>query len=87
MDDHSWMYWVSSEGLRKMDYCNGVEGFINYVLYNPKNISRGNIRCPCKRCKKKRFLHPDVVTMHFLQKIFMKKYLCWFAYGEPYVPY
>jgi gamma-glutamyl phosphate reductase len=25
MDDHSWMYQVSPEGLRRMDYCNGVE--------------------------------------------------------------
>ena len=23
----------------------------------------------------------------FYKKGFMKKYLCWFAYGEPYVPY
>jgi hypothetical protein len=25
--------------------------------------------------------------MHLLQKEFIKKYLCWFAYGEPYVRY
>jgi hypothetical protein len=25
MDDYFWMYRVSPEGLRKMDYCNGVE--------------------------------------------------------------
>jgi hypothetical protein len=25
--------------------------------------------------------------MHLLQKGFMEKYLCWFAYGEPYFPY
>jgi hypothetical protein len=36
MDDHSWMYWDSSEGLRMIDYCNGIEGFINYTLSNPK---------------------------------------------------
>ena len=36
-----------------MDYCNEVENFINYVLSNPRNISGGDIRCPCKRCKNK----------------------------------
>ena len=25
--------------------------------------------------------------MHLLQKEFIEKYLCWFAYGEPYVRY
>jgi hypothetical protein len=49
-----------------MNYCNDVEGFINYALSNPKNISEGNIRCPCKSCKNKKFLNPDVITMHLL---------------------
>ena len=33
------------------------------------------------------FLNPDVITIHLLQKRLMEKYLCWFAHGEPYVPY
>jgi hypothetical protein len=51
-----------------MDYCNGVQGFINYALHNPRNINEDGIRCPCKRCKNKKFLDLDVVTMHLLQK-------------------
>ena len=70
-----------------MNYCNRVEGFINYVLSNSRNINGYSIRCPCKRCKNKNFINLDVVTMHLLQKEFMEKYLCWFAYGEPYFPY
>ena len=70
-----------------MNYCNEVESFINYTSSNPRNISRGSIRCPFKRCKNKKFLDPDVVTMHLLQNRFMEKYLCWFAHGEPYVHY
>jgi len=34
------MYRVSPEGLRMMNHYNRVEGFINYALFNPKNISR-----------------------------------------------
>jgi len=45
-----------------------VQNFINYILSNPKNISERGIRCSCKRCKNKKFLDPNVVTMHFLQK-------------------
>jgi hypothetical protein len=38
-----------------------------------------------KGVKIKKFLDLDVVTMHLLQKRFMKKYLCWYAYREPYI--
>ena len=88
MDDLSWMYWVSFEGLRKTDYCNEVEGFINYKLSNLRNISGGNIKCSCKKYKNKKFWFYDAdVTMHLLQKRFMKKYLFWFSHGEAYIPY
>jgi hypothetical protein len=66
MSDCSWMYWVLPKELHMMNYCNDVEGLINYALSNPKNISEGNIRCPCKSCKNKKFLNPDVITMHLL---------------------
>jgi len=62
------MYWVLPRGLRKMDYCNRIKGFINYALSNLRNISGCNIRCPFKRCKNKKILDSNVVTMHILQK-------------------
>jgi len=71
-----------------MDYCNGVQGFINYALSNPRNISGDGIRCSCKRCKnKKRFIDPNAVTIHPLKKRIIEKYICWYAHKEPYVPY
>ena len=79
------MYRVFLDELRKMDYCNEIEGFINHALSNLRNISGCDIRCSCKRCKNKKFLDLDVGTMHLLQKEFMEKYLYWFAYGESYV--
>jgi len=81
------MYRVSLEGLCKMNYYSAVKVFINYTLSNSRNISRGSIRCSCKKCKNKKFLDLDVVTMHLLQKKIMEKYLCWFTHGEPYVTY
>jgi len=35
MDDCSWMYRDSPQGLRVMDYCNGVKGFINFTTSIP----------------------------------------------------
>jgi hypothetical protein len=70
-----------------MDYCNEIQGFINYTLSNLRNISEMGIKCSCKRYKNKNFLDSYVVTIHLLQKGFMEKYLYWYAYGEPYVPH
>jgi hypothetical protein len=82
MDDRSWIYRDSPQGLRMMDYCNEVQGFINFAISILRTFSEGGIRCPCRRCKNKKFLHPDVVTMHLLHKGFMENYLCWYAHGE-----
>jgi hypothetical protein len=70
------MYQVSPERLRMVGYYNGVKSFINYALYNPKNTSGGDIKCPCKRCINKKFLDLDVVMIHLLQNGFIEKYLC-----------
>jgi len=73
--------------LHKVNYCNGFGDFINYALSNPRNISGGNIRCPYKRCKNKKFVDADIVMTYLLQKGFMEKYFYWFAHREPHVPY
>ena len=71
----------------RINYCNGVQGFSNYATSNPRNINGDNIKCPCKRCKNKKFLDLDVVTMHLLHKKFMEEYLCWYAHREPFGPH
>ena len=45
MDDRSWMYRDSPQSLRMMDYCNEIQGFINYAQSNLSNISEMGIRC------------------------------------------
>ena len=85
MDDRSWMYRDSPQGLRRMDYCNGVQGFINFATSIPRNFTRGGIRCPCRKCENKKYLHPDVVMMHLLHKGFMENYQSWYAHGEVFV--
>jgi len=85
MDDHSWMYRDSTQGLRKMDYCNEVQGYINFTTSIPKNFTRGGIRCQCRKCENKMYLHPDAVMMHLLHKGFVENYLCWYAQGEVFI--
>jgi hypothetical protein len=86
MDDRSWMYGDSPQGLRRMDYCKGVQGFINFATSISRNFTNGGIKCPCRKCKNLKFLHQDVVTMHLLTKGFMEDYLCWYAHGKLFVP-
>jgi len=85
MDDRSWMYRDSPQGLRRMDYCNEVQGFINFITSIPINFTGGGIRCPCRKYQNKKYLHPDVVMIHLLHKGFMENYRCWYAHGEVFV--
>jgi len=59
-----------------MNYCNEIEGFINYALFKMKNINGGGIRCSCKMCKNKKFIDLNVVMRHLESKGLMEKYLC-----------
>ena len=61
-----------------MDYYNAVQSFINSTISIPRNINGDDIRYPCRRCKIKKFLNLDVVTMHLLHKGFIKDYMCCF---------
>jgi len=69
-----------------IDYCNGVRGFINFATSIPRNFTGDGIKCPCRKCKNKKYLHPDVVMMHLLTKGFIEDYLCWYVHGELFVP-
>jgi hypothetical protein len=40
MDDRSWMYRDSFEGLYRKYYLKRINSFINFILSNLKNISR-----------------------------------------------
>ena len=68
-----------------MDYYNGVQGFINFATSITRNFTGGGIRCPCRKCQNKKYLHPDVVMMHLLHKGFSENYQCWYAHGEIFI--
>jgi len=68
-----------------MDYRNGVQCSINFTTSITRNFTRGGIRCPYRKCKNKKYLHPDVVMMHLLHKGFLEDYLCWYAHRELFV--
>jgi len=79
------MYQNSPQELQMMDYCNEIQSFINFTTSILRNISGDCFRCLCMRCKNKKFIHQDVVTMHLLHKGFMEDYLCWYAHEELFI--
>ena len=58
---------------------SGVQGFINFATYIPRNFTGGGIGCPCRKCQNKKYLHPNIVSKR------MENYQCWYAYGEVFV--
>jgi hypothetical protein len=42
-------------------FLEGVESFINFVFFNPKNINDNKIKCLCVKCKDKKLHHKDVI--------------------------
>ena len=68
-----------------MSYCNVVQGFINFATSMSRTFSGGGISYPCRKCKNKKYIHPNVVMMHLLHKEFMEDYPCWYAHEELFV--
>ena len=56
MDDCSWMYQDSPKGLWRMDYCNGVQDYINHALSNPKILVEEVLNVHTRGVKIKSFL-------------------------------
>ena len=81
------MYRDSPHGLYREGYCKEIEGFINFIFSNPKNISGDRIWCPCVKCKKQK-VPPIRCCDHVSSRIkFVEIYLCKFANRKPYIPY
>jgi predicted GNAT superfamily acetyltransferase len=62
------MYRDLLERLYTQDYLQGVESFINFVLFNMNNISANKIRCLCVKYENNKFHHKNIVMMHLLKK-------------------
>jgi hypothetical protein len=48
MDDHFYMYQDSFRGLYRQDYLKEIESFINFILYNMKNLVEIKLISICK---------------------------------------
>jgi hypothetical protein len=70
------MYQTTFKELYRQDYLKKVEDFINFILYNLKNISKSEIKYPSVKYNNKKFHNKDIMIMLLLKKRLFYKYLC-----------
>ncbi|RDX87334.1 hypothetical protein CR513_31204, partial [Mucuna pruriens] len=80
----TWMYnrLLPSRKGYTTEFLKGVKEFIDFASQQPKYLSEGVIRCPCKLCKNEKHLTLDEVNVHILKKGFMVRYWYWTSHGE-----
>ncbi|XP_039131946.1 uncharacterized protein LOC120268722 isoform X2 [Dioscorea cayenensis subsp. rotundata] len=84
-----WMYnrnLLGRQGLTN-EFILGVDEFIQFAINQDDSYKNGeNIRCPCFKCKNRRFLHPNDITLHLYRRWFRECYWNWTCHGEEVFP-
>ena len=74
------------KGLRE-EFISGVDQFINFALSNEECQKNGeSVRCPCSKCRNRRFEHPNTVVEHLYRRGFVDDYWIWTCHGEDHPP-
>jgi hypothetical protein len=63
------------------EYIKGLDAFIDFVKKDMLDNVRGNLCCPCKHCKNKKYHANDVLRSHLIKHGFMEDYRCWNKHG------
>ena len=83
MHDRTWMYQRMVGGYINMDFVAGVDRFLKHCATHEAVDRDGDkFRCPCKRCKNRRYLTRDDVYDHLITKGFVDLYTEWVCHGE-----
>lgn len=87
MDDRSWMDNRKLPGNRGItdEFIRGVKHFTEVARGYPQYMNGDLIRCPCSKCKNRKWELPGMVEKHLYQSGFVEGYKRWIAHGEPIV--
>ena len=64
------------------EFIRGVEEFDAFARLQSVYLREGKYRCPCSKCKNKKFLIPEDVKVHLYRRGFMHAYWYWTSHGE-----
>ncbi|KAK1391118.1 hypothetical protein POM88_019296 [Heracleum sosnowskyi] len=85
-NDRSWMYErKDSRGLLNTIFVAGVKEFMKYAVSLPSSSNGTSVKCPCARCKNRRFWNAETVKLHLFKEGFVKDYCEWNRHEEPYI--
>ena len=79
-----WMYdrVHSSRGGIKPEFYAGVEQFIRVACQTVQFMNEQKVRCPCTRCKCRKYFDMDTIRYHLYKDGFMADYWVWTMHGE-----
>ncbi|KAL5711073.1 hypothetical protein ACHQM5_021568 [Ranunculus cassubicifolius] len=87
--NRSWMY-RRTKGPQigaSEEFIAGVVTFLNFAYSHQSHVVDNKIRCPCTKCKVKKYEVREVVEHHLMKKGFMSKYDdFWWAHGQVRIP-
>ena len=64
------------------EFIRGVEEFDTFARLQPVYLREGKYRCPCSKCKNKKYLISTEVKVHLYKRGFMYGYWYWTSHGE-----
>ncbi|GLT46528.1 hypothetical protein SLA2020_202740 [Shorea laevis] len=81
MEDRSWIdRRVDDGGFVTNEFKEGVQFFVRFAFFRPK--AKSEIKCPCSKCKYRKWGNPEVVFVHLCKYGFMNNYYTWYVHEE-----
>ena len=76
------MYNRMSSDYLNPNFIKRVHVFVQFAISQPEWADGPRIRCPCSKCKNRKFLEIENVKLHLVQKGFVGDYYEWRFHGE-----
>ncbi|CAH9072041.1 unnamed protein product [Cuscuta europaea] len=83
-NDRLWMYNRVNPGRKGLtnDFKVGVDQFVEFACAQPVFIENSVIKCPCRKCRNRRYKNPSDVKVDLYKWGFEENYWHWTSHGE-----
>ncbi|CAH9124646.1 unnamed protein product [Cuscuta epithymum] len=83
-NERRWMYKRVNPGRKGLrdEFKAGVDNFVDFACVQPTFVENNVIKCPCTKCRNRRYKNPGDVKLHLYKWGFESNYWCWIYHGE-----
>ncbi|CAH9127397.1 unnamed protein product [Cuscuta epithymum] len=83
-NERRWMYNRVNPGRKGLtdEFKAGVDNFVDFACVQPTFAENNVIKCPCTKCRNRRYKNPGDVKLHLYKWGFESNYWCWIYHGE-----